>query len=198
VERARLIIAGREHSWPDKLSPRTRSRPTGVVKTPGRGYVGRMALNVDYRQFLNEWYTADSSNLELEVGDPAQDVWLREIAEPWWAAIGELARADGFVVETFEGRPADAGRMDRLHTPCARLVMPDGTPYHHALQHSQLQEAAYRDYGASLVSSARERHRRRFYGHESGRVREPYASPLFAWPERSAARRRAPWRRSRA
>ncbi|MDX6455260.1 MAG: hypothetical protein QOD48_1367 [Gaiellaceae bacterium] len=156
-----------------------------------------MALHLDYRRFLSEWYAADSSNVDREVGDPTQDVWLREIAEPWWAAITEMARADGFAVETFEGRPVAGSSMKRLHTPCARLVMPDGTPYHEALTYSQIQEAAYRDYGISVVNSARERYRSLNVLGGQG-VREPYASPLFAWPERTRPARRARWLRLRA
>jgi hypothetical protein len=156
-----------------------------------------MAVNLDYRRFLSEWFTADSSNLDREVGDPPQDVWLRDIAGPWWVAMREIAHADGFVIDTFEGRPADASPMKRLHTPCARLVMPDGTPYHDALQYSQIQEAAYRDYGITVVSSARERHRRRLNAPVGGEAHEPYASPLFAWPERTRPARRARWRRLR-
>jgi hypothetical protein len=157
-----------------------------------------MTVNADYRRFLSEWYTADSSNVDLDVRDPAQYVWLREIAEPWWAAIGELARDDGFVIETFEGRPSHRNLRDRLHTPCVRLVMPDGTPYHHALLYTQLQEAVYRDYGELVVVDARDRHRRRIAAPVDGVEREPYASPLFAWPERKPESGRSRWRRLRA
>lgn len=157
-----------------------------------------MAVNADYRRFLSEWHTADSANVDLDVHDPVPYVWLREIARPWWEAISELAQADGFVIETYEGRPSDRKLIHRLHTPCARLVMPDGTPYHHALLHSQVQEAAYRDYGERVVVAARERHRQRMAAPVSDAEQEPYASPLFAWPERTPAPRRSRWRRMRA
>jgi hypothetical protein len=157
-----------------------------------------MGASDDYRRFLSEWHTADSANLDLDVNDPGWHAWLRQIAEPWWASIRALAHSDGFVIDTFEGRPSDKALMHRLHTPCARLVMPDGTPYHHALRNTQLQEAAYRDYGERVVVAARERHRRRIAAPVGQVEREPYASPLFAWPERMPAAGRPRWRRLRA
>ena len=157
-----------------------------------------MATNADYRRFLSEWHTADSANVDLDVRDPAPYVWLRDIARPWWDAIGELARADGFVIRTFEGRPSERTATRELHTPCARLVMPDGTPYHQALLHSQIQEAAYRDYGERVVVAARERHRERMAAALTDADDEPYASPLFAWPARTSTPSRSRWRRLRA
>jgi hypothetical protein len=156
-----------------------------------------VAVNVDYRRFLSEWRTSDSANVDLDVNDPPRHVWLREIAEPWWAAIGELARPDGFVIHTFEGMPPDEV-PHRVHTACAHLVMPDGTPYHRALQSTQIQEAAYRDYGVRVVGSARERHKLRLAAASRGEAREPYSSPLFSYREPSPAAGRFRWRRSQA
>src|SRR3954471_13764496 len=119
-----------------------------------------MAVNLDYRRFLSEWRTADSANIDLDVHDPPPYTWLREVAGPWWAAINDLAVADGFVIDAFEGRPA-GDTLHPVHTPCAHLVMPDGAPYHRALNSTQIQEAAYRDYGVGLICAARERHRLR-------------------------------------
>jgi hypothetical protein len=177
-------------------SPFPHSRTSGVARSAGAGYVGRMAVHVDYRRFLSEWRTSDSANVDLDVTDPPRSVWLREIAEPWWAAIGELARADGFVVDTFEGHPPDEA-LHRVHTPCAHLVMPDGTPYHRALHSTQIQEAAYRDYGIDVICAARERHRLRLAVPDDGAAREPYASPLFTYPEPTRPAGRLRWRRSR-
>lgn len=157
-----------------------------------------MSVNSDYRRFLSEWHTADSANVDLDMHDPVLSVWLAEIARPWWEAITELAQADGFAIEMFEGRTSDKKLIHRLHTPCARLVQPDGTPYHHALLHSQIQEAAYRDYGARVVVAARDRHRQRMAALVTDVDEEPYASPLFAWRERTEAPSRSRWRRMRA
>jgi hypothetical protein len=156
-----------------------------------------VAVNFDYRRFLSEWRTSDSANVDLDVEDPPRDVWLREIAEPWWAAIDALARADGFVIHTFE-RMTPEEVPHRVHSPCAHLVMPDGSPYHRALLSAQIQEAVYRDYGVRVVCSAREQHRLRLAAHAGGETREPYSSPLFSYREPSPAIGRFRLRRSRA
>jgi hypothetical protein len=180
-------------------APHVRPETAGAGLSGARnpGYVRRMAVNADYRRFLSEWSSTDSANANLDVRDPAPYVWMRDIARPWWESMSELARVDGFRIETFEARRPHETLGRELHTPCARLVMPDGTPYHPALLHSQIQEAAYRDYGERVVVAARERHRQRMAAVLIDAEKEPYASPLFAWPERRSNASRLPWRRMR-
>jgi hypothetical protein len=88
------------------------------------------AVPEDYRRFLVGLETDDSAyrGSWIEPGETHAD-WLHEVAEPWWAAIRTLARADGLELQTYETRPASIELIDHQRWACARLAKPDGTRY---------------------------------------------------------------------